>query len=60
MILYETKIGGNLLLKQNILKIYEIENNIKDLEQWPNVCLASSVDDTTCSTKSWISPLLFL
>ena len=60
MILYESKPGGNLLLKENIDKIYKIEKNIKDLEKWPNVCLATSVSDQACSAEAWASPLVFL
>lgn len=42
MILYEAQTGGNLLLKSNIMKLNEIEKNMKESEYWANVCLAKS------------------
>lgn len=60
MILYEGLAGGNLLQKENLLIIENIENEIKGYENWPNVCLAASVDDESCASESFLSPLMFL
>ena len=60
MILYEAQTGGNILLKSNLVKIYEIEKKMKESEYWKNVCLATSVVDQSCAAASFSSPLMFL
>lgn len=49
-----------MLERENILKIYEIEENFKSLEKWPQVCLATAVDDLSCSPGAHTSALIFL
>ena len=60
MILFESKNGKSLLDKSNLMKIYEIEEYIKAMEDWPNICKAQSISDVTCAVDSYISPLAFL
>lgn len=38
----------------------EIENKIRNLEDWPLFCKAKSADDESCSDLSLISPIAYL
>jgi hypothetical protein len=60
MILYVSKNGKSLLEKSNLVKIYEIEEYVKGLEDWSSICKATSISDLACSADSYISPLAFL
>jgi hypothetical protein len=60
MVLFESKNGKSLLDKSNLEKIYEIEEYIKAMEDWPNICKAMSISDDSCAMDSYISPLTFL
>ena len=60
MVLFESKNGKSLLDKENLQKVYEIEKKIKDIDDWKNVCLATSTSDTSCGPESYFSPLMFL
>ena len=60
MILYEAQTGGNILLKSNLLKINEIEKKMKESDYCQNVCMATSIADTSCAADSFASPLIFL
>jgi hypothetical protein len=60
MILFESKNGKSLLDKSNLQVIYDIEQKIKGLEDWPSICQAASINDLSCSNEAYISPLLFL
>jgi len=60
MILYESNNGKSLLEKSNLLIIYNTEKDIKDLENWPNICKAKSISDTGCGQDAYNSPLAFL
>lgn len=60
MILYESKNGKSLLEKSNLVIIYNIEKNIKALEDWPNICKAKSISEGACGPDAYISPLTFL
>jgi len=42
------------------LKVLEIENNIKGLEDWPLFCKANTADDSSCSDQAILSPLSYL
>jgi len=60
MILYVSKNEKSLLDKSNLMKIYEIEEYIKGLEDWPNICKALTISDGSCAGDSYITPLTFL
>ena len=42
------------------MKINEIETKMKESEYWPNICLATSITEPSCSAGSFASPLVFL
>jgi hypothetical protein len=50
----------NLIQKKFLLKIEQHENKIKEMDQWPNLCLATNVEDSSCSPMSFVNPLSFL
>jgi len=58
--LYRARDGGNLLEKNRLLKIEEMEQKMQSFGKWKEVCLATSTEDTTCSPISYISSLSFL
>jgi hypothetical protein len=58
VIVYE---GHDLLMKDHLIKIYNLEQRIKSMAEWKNVCLAQSITDSTCHNAiSFMSPLGFL
>lgn len=62
VILYSGSGGNdNLLTKSNLLQIKEIEEHFTSKPEWKDLCLAQSIDDSSChSTKSFQSPLVYL
>lgn len=53
--------GQNLLEKSILLKIKALEDEIKSLDEWKQVCLAQSITDESCHDAiSFVSPLSFL
>ena len=53
--------GENLLEKSILLKIKALEDEIKSLDEWKQVCLAQSITDDSCHDAiSCVSPLSFL
>ena len=60
-LLYQNKEDGDLLDKDNLLKIQEIENHVKGIENWENLCYAESENDSKCNEQiSFVTPLAFL
>lgn len=50
----------NLLKKEHLLKIKEIEDKLKAENDWPNFCKAKSSTDKSCSDSAFMSPLSYL
>ena len=53
VLVYKHKQQENLLLKENLLKILNIENNIKEFDDWTNICLAKDQDNLECSDDAY-------
>jgi len=61
LILYRARDGGNLISKDRLIKVRDMETKMKENENWEKVCLAESILDTGCSqTKSFTSVLNFM
>lgn len=50
----------SLLEKKNLIKMYEIENKIKALDDWPLFCKAKATDNIACADQAIFSPLAYL
>lgn len=59
-IIYESKNGGSLFSKENLIEIEQLENEITQWEIWNRICLAQSALDSSCSDMSFLSPINFL
>ena len=49
----------NLIQKKYLLKIEEHQKKISEMIEWPNLCLATNVEDSSCSPLAFFSPLSF-
>lgn len=49
--------GDNILTPDGFKLIKEVEDYIKNLPDYPKFCLATSVNDKTCSPQGFTSPL---
>lgn len=50
----------SLLDKKHLVKIKEIETEIKALKDWPLFCKAKAADDQSCSDQAILSPVSYL
>ena len=61
ILFYQNRNGGNLLEKENLIKIKNIEDKIRNHKNWDKICLAQSEEDLSChQTEAFITPLIFL
>lgn len=50
----------NLLNKQNLLRIDDMEKKLKELEDWPLFCKAMDANNESCSDSAISSPISYL
>ena len=60
VILYRGENGADLMNKESLLSIERIENRLKALTEWQQVCKANSTTDSSCSEEALVSPLSVL
>ena len=52
--------NDNLLLKENLVAIDQVESELRNMADWSLFCKANGPDDPSCSDQAIISPLSYL